>query len=76
VIAHTEVVRWPPPDAEAVQALADATSSIEAVLLASGWSRLAPGETWWALRFGWTPAGAPPVADSAACTSGVSAGPA
>ncbi len=78
VVAHTPVLRWPPPDAEAVQALADATSSIEAVLLASGWRALPPGEAaWWALRFAWVPASvSAAVADSLACTTGVSAGPA
>jgi len=78
VVAHTPPLRWPPPDPAAVQALADATSSIEAVLLASGWKPLPPGEAaWWALRFAWVPAAvSPAVADSLACTSGVSAGPA
>jgi aryl-alcohol dehydrogenase-like predicted oxidoreductase len=73
LVAHTPPLRWPPPDAEAVQALADATSSIEAVLLASGWKSLPPGEAaWWALRFAWVPAAvSPAVADSLACTSGV-----
>jgi hypothetical protein len=77
VVAHTEVLRWPPPDAAAVQALADATRSIEAVLLASGWKPLPAGDAWWALRFAWVPASvAPEVADSLACTAGASAGPA
>ncbi len=78
LVAHTSPLRWPPPDAEAVQALADATTSIEAVLLASGWKALPPGEAaWWALRFAWVPAAvSPAVADSLACTFGVSAEPA
>ncbi len=77
VLARTEALRWPPPDAAAVQALADAIGSVRMVLEGSGWTALPSAGPWYALRFAWAPREAPPgLADSAPCTSGASAGPA
>jgi hypothetical protein len=77
VLARTEALRWPPPDAAAVQALADATGSVRMVLEGSGWTALASAGPWYALRFAWAPRVGPThLADSATCTTGASAGPA
>jgi hypothetical protein len=77
VLARTEALRWPPPDAAAVKALADATGSVRMVLEGSGWTALPSTGPWYALRFAWAPQVAVPhLADSAPCTSGASAGPA
>ncbi len=58
-IAQTEPLPWPPRDDASVQALTDASTTLEAVLLDSGWSALPTGEAWYSKRFAWAPAAAP-----------------
>jgi hypothetical protein len=77
VLARTEALRWPPPDAAAVQALADATGSVRMVLEGSGWTALAVRG---ALVRAALRVGAAGRADAPGrlgpCTTGASAGPA
>jgi hypothetical protein len=58
VLAESPPLAWPPADPATVQALSDAAGQLEAALLASGWSGLAPGDEWYSKRFAWEPAGA------------------
>jgi hypothetical protein len=58
VIAESPVLDWPPTDATAVHALADAVAELEGSLLADGWTSLPAGDEWYAKRFAWTPPGA------------------
>jgi len=59
-IAQTEALPWPPRDDASVQALTDASTTLEKVLLDSGWSGLPTGETWYSKRFAWAPQAAEP----------------
>jgi len=54
-IAQTEPLSWPPRDDASVQAMTDASATLETVLLDSGWSSLPAGEAWYSKRFGWEP---------------------
>jgi hypothetical protein len=61
VVGRSGSLEWPPSTPDAVQALTAAADGLEASLLDAGWRKLAPGESWYARRFGWEPAraGAP-----------------
>jgi len=59
-IAQTETLPWPPRDDASVQALTDASATLERVLLDSGWTGLPTGETWYSKRFAWAPQAAEP----------------
>jgi hypothetical protein len=54
-LAQTEVLPWPPTDQASVQALTDASRTLESVLLDSGWDGLEGGAAWYAKRFAWEP---------------------
>ncbi len=52
-IAQTEPLPWPPRDDASVQALTDASATLESVLLDSGWTGLPTGQAWYSKRFAW-----------------------
>jgi hypothetical protein len=54
-LAQTEPLPWPPKDDASVQAMTDASATLESVLLDSGWSALPAGDAWYAKRFAWEP---------------------
>jgi hypothetical protein len=54
-LAQTEALPWPPKDDASVQALAEASGTLESVLLDSGWTALPGGATWYSKRFAWEP---------------------
>jgi hypothetical protein len=54
-LAQTEPLPWPPKDDASVQAMTDASLTLESVLLDSGWSPLPAGGAWYAKRFAWEP---------------------
>jgi hypothetical protein len=61
-IAQTEPLPWPPRDDASVQALTDASATLEAVLLDSGWTALPTGQAWYSKRFAWAAQAAAPEA--------------
>jgi hypothetical protein len=53
LIATSEPLAWPPRDAADVRKMRNEVARMEAALLDSGWSPLAPGSAWYSKRFGW-----------------------
>jgi hypothetical protein len=54
-LGASEPLEWPPRGARSVQALTDAVRVLESSLVATGWSALPPGGSWYAKRFSWQP---------------------
>jgi hypothetical protein len=60
-LAESDPVQWPPTTPEAVAAVSAAAESLTERLTGAGWRTLALGDTWYARRFAWDPAGEPAV---------------
>ena len=61
VLAASSLLAWPPEGARSGEALSDAVKSLEAALLAVGWTALPRGDAWFARRFSWQPGAEPPA---------------
>jgi hypothetical protein len=59
LIAASEPLAWPPPDAKAVRQMRNEVAQMEAALLAAGWAPLPPGTSWYSKRFAWAPVAEP-----------------
>ena len=57
-LAASRPLQWPPSGPKAVRDMSRAVERLEASMLASGWTQVAPGSAWYAKRFAWA-AGAP-----------------
>jgi hypothetical protein len=53
LIAASEPLAWPPPDAAAVRRMRNEVAYLESALLAAGWAPLPSGTAWYSKRFAW-----------------------
>jgi hypothetical protein len=61
VVAESPRLSWPPAGTSSIEAMTKMVDRLVASLAQAGWRPLAPGEAWYAKRFGWEPVPAPPV---------------
>jgi hypothetical protein len=61
VVAESPQLPWPPEGTSSIEAMTKMVDGLVASLAEAGWRPLAPGEAWYAKRFGWEPVPAPPA---------------
>ena len=64
IVGESAGLRWPPESQDDIEALRRAADELSASAIDAGWHPIAPGESWYARRFAWSPVDEPAAEES------------